>query len=260
MNFILDFFKNNRTLGIALGVAAASLLLNLKQCSRTSELRKEVKVANQNINALNDTIRVTKDKAGQAEYNKLSLLTDKVSNLEKLSADLYAEVKKLKGKPATIIKGDVVVVHDTVPLIVKGEVIGDVVHTPFNFDSTYSEGNYRKLAGYTKYNLKTGEASGLKTVDEFGIRLVTGIKNLDKGKPEIFFKSAYPGFSVTALEGAVLDPKLFSKKKVPLITGGISIGWTPTAYDLNTKKFDFKPTRFGVNAGININVLKLLRK
>jgi len=260
INLVLSFFKNNRTLGIAIGIALASLLLNLKQCSSARNLRKEVAVAQQNINALNDTIRITKDRQGRDEYDKLALLTDKVSNLEKLNQDLATEVKSIKGRTSTIIKGDVQIVHDTVPLIVKGELVDSTVRADFDFSKNFSAGNFRKLSGYTKYDLRTGNATGQLTADTLGIRFVTGIKNLDKGKPEIFLKSDYPGFSVTQLEGAVLDPKLFQKKKVPLITTGLNIGYTPVTYDIRTNKFDFNPTRVSVTAGINVNILKLLRR
>ena len=260
INLVLSFFKNNRTLGIAIGVALASLLLNLKQCKSARDLRKEVAVAQHNINALNDTIRITKDRQGRDEYDKLALLTDKVSNLEKLNQDLAKEVKAIKGKTATIIKGDVQIVHDTVPLIVKGELVDSTVRADFDFSKDFSPGNFRKMSGYTKYDLRTGNATGQLTSDTLGIRFVTGIKNLDKGKPEIFLKSNYPGFSVTQLDGAVLDPKLFQKKKTPLITTGLNIGYTPVTYDLRTKQFDFNPTRVSVTAGINVNILKLFRR
>lgn len=244
-------------------MAAAVLILvmlNLKQCNKAQLLNKKLDVAAQNIKALNDTIHLTTNKAKEPEYDKLALLTDKVSNLEKLSTDLYAEVKKIKGTPATVIKGDVQVVHDTVPLVVHGQLLDSIVRADFDYSKNFSAGNYRKLNGYTKYDLRTGVTSGQLTADTMGLRFVTGIKNLDKGKPEIFLTSTYPGFSVTALDGAVLDPKLFQKTKTKLITTGINIGWTPVAYDILTQKFDFKPTRFAATAGININILKLLRK
>lgn len=260
LNLGLNWLKNNRTVGAIASVLVMSLLMNLNTCNNNRDLRKQVAVAQHNINALNDTIRVTKDREGKAEYNKLSLLTDKLSNLEKLNSDLAQEVKAIKGKVSTIIKGDVQIVHDTVPLIVKGELVDSTVRADFNFSANYSPGNFRKFVGYTKFNLRNGESKGELTQDSLGIRFVTGIKNLDKGKPEIFLKSDYPGFSVSALDGAVLDPKLFNKKKIPLITTGVNIGWTPTSYDVVTKKFDFKPTRFAVTAGINVNILKLFRK
>jgi len=255
-----SWLKNNRTIGGLASVLLVSFLLNLQTCRNNRDLKKEIAVAQHNINALNDTIRITKDRQGKDEYNKLALLTDKMSNLEKLNADLYNEVKNIKGKVATVIKGDVQIVHDTVPLIVKGELVDSTVRADFDFSKDYSPGNFRKLSGYTKYDLRTGVGAGQLTADTLGIRFVTGIKNLDKNKPEIFLKSDYPGFSVTQLDGAVLDPKLFQKTKVRLITTGLNIGWTPVTYDVKTKKTDVNLTRFSATFGININVLKLLKR
>lgn len=257
-----SFLKNNRTLGIAIGVAAASLLLNLKQCSSAKDLKKEIAVANQNIKALNDTVRLTKDRQGRDEFDKLALLTDKVSKLEDLNQSLYAEVKAVKGKVSSIIAADVKVkeVEKPVPFVVKGELVDSTVTATFSLDTTFSPGNWRKIAGLTQYNLKTSQSTGMLTKSEFGMRFTTGIKNLDKGKPEIFLKSDYPGFTVTQLDGAVLDPKLFQKKKVPLITTGLNFGYTPVTYDIRTKKFDFNPSRVSVTAGINVNILKLFKR
>jgi len=260
MNFLISalaWVKANKTfLLIIVGFA----IVSLQQCGSNRDLRKQLEVANHNIKAINDTLRVTKDKDGKDEANKLALLTDKLSNLEKLNADLASEVKSIKGKVGTIIKGDVVVVHDTIPLIVKSEFIDSTVRTDFNFSKTYSPGNFRSLTGYTKYDLRSAKGVGELTSDSLGIRFTTGIKNLDKGTPEIFLKSDYPGFSVTQLDGAVLDPKLFKKTKVRLLTTGLNIGWTPVTYDAGTKKLDFNLKRFGATAGVNINILKLLRK
>lgn len=256
----LAWVKKNKASMLILLIACVFALFNFLQFKNSQVLRKKLEVANHNIKALNDTIRITKDREGNDEYNKYALLVSEVSELKNLSADLYAEVKKLKGQPATIIKGDVQIVEKPVPFVVKGEVIDNEVVAHFNYDTIYSPGNYRKLSGYTRYDLKTGLTTGNKDTDVVGMRIVTGIKNLDKGKPEIFFKSDYPGFELTAVEGAVLDPKLFEKKKTRLITTGVTVGWTPMAYDILTKKIDFKPTRFAATVGVNINILKLFRR
>lgn len=252
-------FKNNKVTVIAVAVGLFFAVSSITQCNKTQVLKKKLAVAEHNIQAANDTIRITRDKANQIEYDKLAFLTDKLSNLEKLNADLSDEVKKIKGKVTTIIQGQVQIIHDTVPLIVKGELIDSTVRADFNFNKDYNTGNSRKLAGYTKYDLRNGQSEGQLTLDEIKIKFTTGIKNLDKGKPEIFLKSDYPGFEVTALDGAVLDPGLFkAKKRSPLITTGINIGWTPATYSIKDKKFEFKPDRIGATIGININIIKLL--
>jgi len=257
----LGLFKNNKVATLAVAAALVFFLFNLKQCSSNQIIKKQLAVAEHNTKVLRDSIRVTKDKAGKDETNKLALLTDKVSHLEQLSTDLYSEVKNIKGKVSTVIKSDVKLVHDTVPLIVHSTLIDSIVRADFDYSKDYSLGNSRKLKGYTRYDLRTGQTGGELTQDETTMRFTTGIKNLDKGKPEIFLKSDYPGFVVTALDGAVLDPHLFSKKpKVHLITLGVGVGYNPVSYDFITKKLDFNLHRVGITAGININLIRLLNK
>lgn len=256
----LDLFKGNRVAVIAIAVSLILIFFQVQSCNRNKRLKKELAVAEHNLKAANDTIRVVLDRVGKEELNKLAFLTDKVSKLEELNQELYAEVKNIKGRVSTIIKSDIKIVHDTVPLIVKGELIDSVVRTDFDFSKQYGQGNGRKLAGYTKFDLRNGYTSGTLTQDEITMRFTTGIKNLDKGKPEIFLKSDYPGFTATGLEGAVLDPKLFaSKKKVPLITVGVGVGWVPITYDIGSKVWSTQLDRVGVSGGINVNILKLIK-
>ena len=259
-NAKLLFIKNKYSV-IVTGLLIVTIFLFLQQRKKTQQVEFKLAVAEQNINALNDTVRVTKDKAGKIEYDKFAFITDKVNNLEKLNKNLYTEVKKIKGKVGTVIQGEVKIVHDTIPLIVKGEIIDSNVIATFNYDSVFSPGNYRKFNGYTRYNLRNGNTIAQLNNDEIGMKVITGIKNLDKGKPEIFFKSDYPNFSITNLDGAVLDPNLFNKKtKQHLITLGINVGWTPVTYEFNNHKFNFNATRIGGSVGININLIELLRK
>lgn len=256
----LAWVKKNKATVILFIISCLFALLSYFQFQASQKLRKQLAVSEQNIVALNDTIRITKDKNKEDEYNRYALLTDKLANLEKLNSDLATEVKSIKGKVSSIVSAEVKIVEKPVPFIVKGELIDSVVRADFKYDTIYSPGNFRNLKGYTKYDLRTGVVSGEKLVDEIGIKFKTGIKGLDKGKPEIFLASQYPGFTVTELDGAVLDPKLFEKKKIKLITTGINIGWTPATYDVINRKWDVNLGRIGITGGININIVKLLQK
>jgi len=253
------FTKNKRGLIILLA-AAALIFINLYQFNRNQEIKKRYEVAQQNIKALADSIRIVKETNGKFEFNKLALLTDKLSGLEQLNRDLAAEVKTIKGTVNTIIKADVKIVHDTVPLVVHGQLIDSTVTALFDYSKAYSPGNARTLQGYTKYDIRTGNTTGELTKDELDMRFKTGIKNLDKGKPEIFLQSDYPGFNLTSLDGAVLDPTLFHKKPtVHLITVGFGVGLVPLTYDWRTQKAEINLHRVGVTAGLNFNFSKILK-
>lgn len=245
-------------------LAAILLLLLLQQCrenSRAAEIyKKKEAVAEQNIAALNDSLRETKTKEGKPEFDKLSLLVQDVKDLKKLNEDLANEVKITKGKVASIAKISAKVVHDTTYLDASTVVDEENIVTTFNKDTTYSPGNSRSVNGYTQYEPQTGLSWAAITKDSVNISFVTGIKGLDKGKPEIFIRSDYPGFLPSSIEGAVLDPNLFKPKtKQRLITIGLNIGYTPITYSLLKQNFSFDPTRFGASLGVNINLNRLLK-
>lgn len=257
---IINWVKNNpgKTLAV---IVLVLILLNMYQCKHNQIAQKKLEVAEQNILALNDTLRETKNKQGEVEFNKLALLTDKVSNLEKLNADLAHSIKNIKGNVSTIIKGEAKIVHDTTYLDAEGGIENNLVTADFKLDTVYSPGNSRKIKGWTEYDLETDAVNAAITQDEIEMSFVTGIKNLDRGKPEIFLSSPYPGFRATKIDGAVLDPGLFKKPdKQKLITLGLHIGYVPITYSLSNKKIDFNLTRFGVGAGANINLSRLLGK
>lgn len=257
-SLLKDWVKTNKKTILVILVVSILLILNIRQCNNNQGIKKKLEVAEHNIQALNDSIRISKDKEGKTEYNKYSLLVDKVNNLEKLNKELFTEVKNIKGRTSTIIKSDIKIIHDTLSLPVKSEIKDSVIITSFNFDTVYNPGNYRRIKGFTEYNLKTNISTGSLENDEIGVSLVTGIKNLDKGKPEIFLKSDYPGFIPIRLDGAVLDPGLFKTKKRKLLTVGLNVGWIPIIYDIKQRKFDVSTDKIGVSAGVNINLIKLL--
>lgn len=256
---IKEFFKRNwRAIGIL--ILAAGLIIYNTHLYRQAAIDKiKAQIAEHNLTVAEDSIRVIKDRAGKDEYNKLAYLTNQVSKLQDLNNELFTEVKNIKGKVSTIIQGEIKVIEKPVPFIVRGEFLDSTFTAHFNYDTVYSIGNYRRLSGYTRYNLRSGVISGLKETDEFGIKIITGIKNLDQNKPEIFFKSDYPGFQITSLEGAVLDPKLFQpKKSTPLITPSLTVGWNPLIWNGKEQIVQFTPNSFGVTIGVGFNLFKVL--
>lgn len=253
------YISANKRLFIILAFVALSIGLNVYYYNLVQTKNRELAVKDNNIFALKDTITTTTNKVGELESEKRSFLVPKISELSKLSDSLANEVKKEKGTVNTIISTQVVVKHDTVSLITEAKEDSGVVKVSFNYDKTFSPGNFRKTSGYTLYDLKDKSSYGTLTTDEFGIALVTGIKDLDKGTPTIFVRSTYPGFAVTELKGAVLDKNLFRKKQ-PLITLSANIGWVPYTYDLSKKQSEFNFNRVGISIGAGVNLLELIKR
>jgi len=162
---------------------------------KINSLSSKLAIAQGNVSALKDTMRVVKTKNGELESVKLALLADKES-LKNLSDSLYNEVKIEKGKVKYIVTTNVVVKHDTVNA-------QNIVVTDSSIQWIYDRedsGGARHLAGIST------KAVTKITRDELSLNLVTGLKERDDKKLEIFVRSKYPGVTFSSIEGAVLDP------------------------------------------------------
>jgi hypothetical protein len=248
---------------IVLAVFIISFLAyeKIRLSNKLDEATTLAKKTEQNLKAAQDSIRLVEDKAGHAEYDKLTFVVNNLNELKKQNAELAQEVADTKGKVLQIQKQGYEIVHDTVKLTTTGQVVDSVVYLNSGYDSVYSAGNYRHLAFQNTYNLKTLVATGKVVTDRIGFTAVTGLKQTDKGY-EIFVKPQYPNMEVVALEGAVIDKNFFKqpKSKPALITVGIHVGWTPIVYDLHAKKGDINLNRIGAGVGLNFNLSRIFNK
>ena len=205
------------------GLAILCMLL-FKQCGDAADLKKELEIQSMNLDALKDSVRVQKNKLGEDVYVKKTLLATK-ENLEKLNKDLAKELDAMKGKVITLQKITSKTKVDTqyVPTYITIRENGE--HSlDWKFDTTYSEGNYRKFSGNSFFILDTVNkrvVPGKTRInqDEMGFSFVTGIREKDKSL-EIFLTPKYPGMTITNIEGAIIDPdesevlkKMFPSKK-----------------------------------------------
>lgn len=237
---MIDFknIKIQRNLAIIIAIIA---ILLVHRCTKSDT---NIDSLNQNITALNDTIRSYKDKNSQLVYEKSAFIS-KLKGLESLNKELSEELKYLKDHPIVIIKTRIKIVHDTVYIPVN---IGDPTHLidgsisrnlTWKYEKDFSGGNYRKLAGdldvIVDSNLNLTSSPMHITTDEFGMSLITGLTENKDGLLEIFIKSPYPGFKVTSIDGALIDPnesevikKYFPPKRWAIgFYGGYGIYYDP---------------------------------
>lgn len=219
-------------------IVAVLLILLFRQCNQTSNLKNQLSLQSLNIDALHDSIRIEKNKLGEETYLKKILLTDK-ENLEKLNSDLAKELKIAKGKVIALekinanIASDTQYVNNTITLYTNGNYSLD-----WKFDTTYSQGNYRRFSGSSFFNIDTiyNKVNPGRTrinEDEIGFSFVTGIREKDKAL-EIFITPRYPNMKITNIEGAIIDPSkssvlrmMFPRRKWnigPYVGLGISAG------------------------------------
>lgn len=239
-----------------LGVTSviASVIVNGVTISSNRQLKYENKKLNINVTALNDSVRISKNKINELEFNRKTFITDRIQELEKLSKDLASEVKNTKGKLVALQSSKIKIkTKDTLPIQIV-TVTDTVPGAPsgftaiVNLDTTYSPGNYRKLSHELRFY--SNDTSSTLT-EELGIKLITGLKKNKKNDYEILFRSNFPNLTVTELQGAYIPRNQlkndFKKKRITL---GAHIGYSPTAYDLTERRFKFRNQITG-SIGIN---------
>lgn len=219
-----------------LGIIVIILFLLLAGVSTyTYNLNAKYEISNQNVKALNDSIRITENKLGDIEAAKQVLVSSK-KELDKLNKELAAELDKEKGRVYNLtqlvaklknIPKDTIIIYDEITHYANGDY-----GIKWSNDTIYNKYNFRKLSGETFFKVVDATVIKLNTKlynDELGFNLVTGLRKLD-GKIEIFVRSDYPGFNITKLDGAIIDPhkdpllKEFTKKKKWVVGPGIFIG------------------------------------
>lgn len=237
------------------------LFLLIRSCGDGAQIN----TLKQNVFALNDSLRTYKDKTGQLVYEKGALISEN-GDLKNLNSDLANEIKNLKDHPLVVIKTVVRVVHDTSYVDIDptnpGEWIGDTFSKNFEWDlnNEYSSENYRFIEGNfdvyvdSAFRLSTSKMKIVK--DEFSMGMSTGLTENKDGLLEIFVKSEYPGFKVSKLDGALIDPKKSDvlKKYFPPKRWGLGIYG---GYGVSLNPITFIPaTGIQIGVGLQYNILQ----
>lgn len=236
-SLITKIFKRKDIVLIA--IVAILCIFLFRQCDSNLDLKTQVKIQDMNLDALEDTVRVQKNKAGEATYVKKTLLADK-NSLEKLNKDLKEELDKQKGKVIVIekvlteTKVDTHYVNSYLTSYQNGNYSLD-----WKYDSLFSVNNYRKFSGKSFFTVDTINnriIPGKTRIDqdEIGFSFITGLREKDNAL-EIFVTPKYPGMKITEIEGAVIDPQksdvlktMFPNKKWsvgPYVGIGIGAGY-----------------------------------
>lgn len=239
---------------VYLVIIAITILLLLKQCNSTADAKREKKIADLNLATLNDTVRIVKNRAGELQSQKSILIADK-DNLKNLNAELSSELKKQKGtvfylqKTVIELKNQPPISIHTVEYVYPNGSRA----LKWSWDTTYSLGNSRSLAGESVFRIDTTQTEFRVrplftkiTHDDMKIKLITGLKK-DKDRYEIFIKSDYPGFTVTDIDGAFIptnDPIFGSPPKPKRFGLGLNLG--PGIY--------YNPLNKNINVGIGVQI------
>ncbi len=248
-----------------IGILIIIIILISNSCqNKDYELAK----ADQNIEALRDSVRIETNKVGEKEYARLLIVAEK-DELERFNKDLFDEMSKMKGKIVALSK---------VTLDMKGVLEGmrdlpndgdyvqpilkdSILTTTFNFDST-GTGWKRQVSGKTVVKLNnitdSTNAYGLYNIldkDRMTLTIYPGIRKREgDGRLEYTIRTDYPGVEFD-IQGYADPTELtdFSKiKEDKWIIGpylGLGLGAT------NTQIQGSNAVLFGPNLSIGIGVM-----
>ena len=205
------------------GIVLLGLFL-FRQCEETKSLKSDLANAKNNQAALVDSVRVSKNRAGELQYQIRSFIST-AEELKTLNAELFNEVQKQKGQVAQLTKiiGRLTTVHvDPIPgnTTASGQPcdsLGGSFVTKWESYKQYDSINSRMLKGETTVKLKDKKVVNSETnilIDDISFDLVTGLTQVNDHF-EIFVKSNYPGFKPTSIKGTFIPTDKLCPKDPP---------------------------------------------
>lgn len=253
IEFILNFIQRY---GIYI-VTLIIFILLLNKCNTTKDLKNQIKKDNQNISALNDSIKKQKLKNGQLEYSINGFIASE-KNLKQLNNDLYNRLKNESGKVLFLNSVLIKLQLDTIELRNALNIALSKLNDMYQInDSTwkatwslvydYGNNNSDVFSGQTFVGIASRNPLKLKHINTELINRTTKIdltfgQKIEDKKLRIFISSKYPGFSTEQLQGVLIDPasnnefqKLIPKKH--WFQGfHVGFGITP-GFNLSTGKY-----------------------
>ena len=254
---IFSFLKNPSTQRNLLLVVLVVLLIFMKQCKHGTD----TSISDQNLSALQDSIRVYKNKNGELIYEKNALIVSK-NELDRYNKELADQIKNMKDNLLVAIQIKTKIINDdTIHMKVdqKPSVYNSDSSITYEFawsnDTVFSSDNYKKMNGSCSIGVdKQRNVYSKKFViykDEIGMSFITGLNETKDKKLLIFIQSQYPGFTPTSIQGALIDPKKSDILKKFFLPKKWSVGPT-IGYGvyLNPKNFSVGS---GVIFGVSLN-------
>lgn len=251
---IFTFIKS-RIFTIILIVAL--LIFSAIQCSRINALKLKAKVADINIIALTDSIHIEKTKNGELQASK-AIFISTISDLEILNKNLYDKVKAQEGSVISLNNAVIRLTQDSVLLAKyldqRDKIIARLIKIdsatymaawtlPFKYDSL----NFDIISGQTYIGVISKDPLELAHINTEIVKRISQIditfgERVYKGKYQVYIQSAFPGFTVSSLDGFLTDPNSNKYIKSLMIkqhwfTGfSLGVGITP-GYSIGTGKF-----------------------
>lgn len=213
---ILQFIKNafsGKYLTITLGILSFILVVSMfiiysKQNRENSELKRKLKISENNFHAATDSLRTYKN-FGQIFTEKTSYLVDEISDLKALNNSLFKQFKDIE-KMVAGVKSDVNIIIPTI--IDKNNTFvqdpGDSIKFTIPFSFPYSDdGLTQNIVGNTSFKIKENKPilpiTSTLTTNTLNVKLRYAFREED-GKYIINATSPSNLVNFTELDGALI--------------------------------------------------------
>lgn len=195
-------------------------ILYFNQCNKTDDLKREKIKTDQNLDALNDTLKKVKKKNGNLEVSISGYIAEN-KDLKSLSNNLYNQIEQQSGEILSLGNANINLKQENNDLkkyintlekkLGEFTMLNDSTYSaPWTLTYTYDSLNYDKFEGLTTIGVRNKPFS-LKLLDtdltyrESQINLTWGQK-VEDGKLRIFAESKHPAFNISSMEGVLIDP------------------------------------------------------
>jgi len=211
-------------------LSALVIAILLYQYNKIQNLTDEAKIQNQNQKAILDSVRIIKNRHGEDIFLKNTLVADS-KELKVLNRSLYEDLRRMEGK-VKYISSIVSEIKNAEPITINNtvkELPDGTRELAWMYQNQFDSINSRTLEGNSRFSLDTAKGKIIVldkgttiTRDEIKIKLSTGLTDLNESY-QIFVKTDYPGVKFDKIDGAILDKKMFLKKKEKTFIFGPSI-------------------------------------
>ena len=256
---IKDIFSNKTLVTFIAG--AVFVLFFLKQCNQISNLKQDVKFAQEdadrnlnNFKASQDSVTVLRNNNGDqlAEIRSyefdLSQLQESQKSLTKKYKKALALNKDLNNVNSLISAE--LEIKDSIDIKTNTEVIDTTTsRITFNSDKDFGNGNTRILSGFSTVKYDFGKFEVLDTKFELKqtLSLMAAIEAGEDGADRLKLSTSYPGLEIKDIENINLVNTRLNRKFEKKAGWGIGIG---VGYGINLNNNQVIST--GPNIGIGI--------
>jgi len=225
--------------------------LSMNRCRNSVDRLKVMdKQTEHNIRVGKDTVRITVNKAGFTEYDKLAYI-GQIKDLQLLNDSLYKSVSEQEGKVANLTNAVIGYRNDSIKL---ANTIEDLGSGHYGLSFKYAKrdsGSFQNIEGVSKFKLdrNTGTLypdTTVLTKNSLELSVTLGHRKTDTGY-EFFALSKSPNFVLKDANSFVEIPKPEPQKRFGL---GVQVGYGVSVYGNDVKVGP------NVSVGLNYNLVK----